>query len=393
MIASSSEKGFFAAHWDWLVVIIGALALAAAGVVLFLALGVDPEQEASDAVASLARRTSKEGGVEKVDLTAYEAATALFEKPVKIPEPAESQGSFLASDFRVFCEQGDANAEKKACGLPIPFGSKVCPICGAKQPEEAKIDLDSDGDGMSDEYEKAHGLDPNKDDRDDDLDKDGFTNQEEFEAGTDPKDPSSHPDYLNSLELRPPLKETYLSFYFDKITELPGGKYRYYFRDPNKKSSYGAKGVTYSALEGEEIGAAEAKAEARPGKAPKPATGFIVKSYEKKTERRKISAGQGEKKLEREVDVSVAVIERKSDGKRLSLTVGASKAKVAVDSKATLVYTRGEVKEFIVVQGDEIELNGVKYRVTTIAVEGSTAKVTVEQPETKAKKTLEAPVQ
>lgn len=398
MIAGSSSKGFFAAHWDWLVAALGAMALVAAASVAVMEFGADPDEAKADALSSLGRIPFKAGAIEPVDMAKFDEALEAYTNPPRVPEPEApdspetATGDFLSSDFRVYCEQGDPNDEKRSCGLPIPFGKTVCPICGAKQPEEAKIELDTDGDGFSDEWEKAHGLDPEKDDRDLDLDSDGFTNLEEFEAGTDPNDPTDHPSYLDSLSIKLPLIETYLPFYFDKVAELPGGKYRYYFRDPSKKSGYGAKGITYSVLEGEEIGAAEAVS----GKNPKLATGYVVKGYEKKSERRKISAGKGDKALEREVDVSVATIERKSDSKRLALTVGASKTKVAVDSKAVLVYTRGETKEFQVVQGDKIVLNGTEYRIAAIWTEGHTVKVAVEQSmpgEKKDKKTLEAKAQ
>ncbi|MFO1460558.1 MAG: lamin tail domain-containing protein [Verrucomicrobiota bacterium] len=50
---------------------------------------------------------------------------------------------------------------------------------------------DSDSDGMPDDWETAHGLDPRTDDSGLDPDQDGFSNLDEFLAGTDPKNAAS----------------------------------------------------------------------------------------------------------------------------------------------------------------------------------------------------------
>jgi len=53
--------------------------------------------------------------------------------------------------------------------------------------KSAPAPLDSDHDGMPDEWEKKYGLDPNDpSDAAKDLDGDGYTNLEEYLNGTDP---------------------------------------------------------------------------------------------------------------------------------------------------------------------------------------------------------------
>jgi hypothetical protein len=58
------------------------------------------------------------------------------------------------------------------------------------------VEADTDGDGMSDRYELANGLDPNGDDSAGDLDEDGATNIAEFNSGTDPQNPDTDGDGL-----------------------------------------------------------------------------------------------------------------------------------------------------------------------------------------------------
>jgi hypothetical protein len=64
---------------------------------------------------------------------------------------------------------------------------------------------DSDGDGMPDEWEEAHGLNPdNPNDRTQDLDSDGLQNYEEYLRDTDPQDPDTDADgVLDGLDLIP----------------------------------------------------------------------------------------------------------------------------------------------------------------------------------------------
>lgn len=79
------------------------------------------------------------------------------------------------------------NLESNAAG----FSNAKIVITGA---------LDTDNDGIPDNYELANGLDPNFDDSALDNDSDSLTNFEEFTAGTDPQDSDSDDDNLTDAE-------------------------------------------------------------------------------------------------------------------------------------------------------------------------------------------------
>ena len=355
MISRTGSKGFFAAHYDWIAVGLGAVVLVV-GIVFFVsALGDDPDEAAAAAVARIDRMKPAKTGVTPLDMSGLQSATSLIRKPILLAELVDERSeSFLASERRVLCKCGKAiSGDVRA----VP----VCPYCGAKQEEEKKAVLDADGDGLPDDWEKKYGLNPNDPaDANADLDGDEFTNLEEYEAKTDPKDPKDHPDYLDSLKIELPLKETSMPFVFRKANKIPAG-WRCEFFDPVRKDDYGRKGATLTAVIGEEIAD----------------TGFVLKGFAAKTARKAIKGGEG---LTKTIDVSEATVERKSDGKQITLVVQQGKsAKLApVDVQATLVYERASVKRLEVVPGSEIILSGTKFRVTEVKAVGKGAKVTVQ---------------
>ena len=372
MIARTGSKGFFAAHYEWLALGLGVIVL---GVGIFFyvsALGEDPDEAAMAESRRLDQMKPKDSGVTPVDMSGLQAASALIRKPVLVPEiPNEGAESFLASERRIIC---------KKCGKAAPASAKACPIlkangepCGGLFEEAKKVVLDADGDGLPDEWEKKYGLNVNDaSDANADLDGDEFTNLEEYVAKTDPKDRMDHPDYLDSLKIVLPLKSTSMPFVFRKANKIPSG-WRCEFFDPSRKDDYGRKGMTLTAVIGEEIAD----------------TGFVLKSHVEKTAREAIKGGEG---LTKEIDASEVVVERKSDGKQITLVVQRGKAvKLApVDVQATLRYERGAVKTIEAVPGEKIVLSGTEYKVTEIKASGKGAKVVVENVRTGRSRTLEA---
>ena len=256
-----------------------------------------------------------------------------------------------------------------------------CPACGAEQEAEKVVVLDADGDGLPDEWEKKMGLNPSDSaDASLDSDNDGFTNLEEYLAKTNPNDPKDHPDYLDSLKLQLPLKETYMPFIF--LEAMPVGKtWRCEFFNPDEKDDYGRMGRPLTAMVGEEI---VAKTVAK----TKSPSGFVLKEYVKKEAKRERKGMKGMIS----VDVSEAIVERKSDGKVMTLVKAENKrAKPApADVQATLLYERGSVRNIEVVPGSEFDLNGTKYKVLDVKAVGKGAEVVVENVVSGKKTTIKA---
>ena len=377
MISRFGNQNFFAAHYEWIALGVGVLALLGGAAVFVVSLGNDPDKAADAAVSRINGMKPSEHGVKALDMSGFESALSLLRKPPALADVSASAASFLASERRVICK----GTTEKPCGKAIPGDVKacpVCPFCGLKQEEEKKVVLDADGDGLPDEWERKFGLNPgDASDSDADADGDGFTNAEEFAAGTDPINKNDHPDYLDSLKVVLPLKETYMPFVFTQATQIPTG-WRCEFFDANQKDDYGRAGRMLSATIGEEIGLSVKKP-----------SGFVLKGYEKKEAKR---ARKGMKGMMVTVDVSEATVERKRDGKTVKLVIVENKkAKPApVDVQATLSYERGTVKNFDVVPGSEIDLNGSKYRVVAVERVGKGAKVTVENSLSGKKRVLEA---
>ena len=368
---AARKENFFSSHWDWLVCGAGLLALAGAGAVLAMGLGSSPEGAAAQFEAGLSAVKPMHEGVEEADLSVLQGSYRGAKTPPLLGVVDPKKANFLGSERRIVCQQGDPDVKEKSCGRPIPADAIECPFCHAKQ-MVAKVEIDLDHDGIPNDWEAKYSFNQNDAaDANLDPDRDGFTNLEEYQAGTDPRDPDSHPDYLDSLFVSGEMKQKFLPFYFKEANPIPGNTFRLTFLRLDTKSAYDNK---FSVKVGEMIKSADGKIN----------TGYVAKSYTPKTVQQAIRGSKDGGK--RAVDVSTVELVRK-DGKTLVARIG--DRRIPVEALIDLVYRRGDEKTFTVAAGSEIELNGRKYRVVKLEPSGKSCKVTILDLKTKKEKILQ----
>ncbi len=368
----ASRENFFKAHWDWLAMGGGIAVLIVSMAVLISRLGMSPEDGALRCEMRLKAAKPAHEGVPPADMTVFNSVLRTAKAPPTMMDIDSAKGSFLASGTRIVCKAEDdavgADGKPiKGCGRPVPIDAKSCPYCMVVQ--DTGITKEEEGIKKMREWSARYGVDVVKN-PDADSDNDGFTDGEEYEFASnggisDPKDPNSHPDYLDSLFVQGEMKQTVLPFYLQMVSPIPNG-FRFAFRDFTKKNAYG-QAMVYSVLLGEEIGK----------------TGYTVAKHEKKFEERVVRGSRGKK-----VKVAVSIVElvRKADGRKIIARL--NERKVPVDRQVDLVFRRGTEKRFTVKPGDKIKLLAREYRVVSFGGDVKSPEVRISDELTKVESTV-----
>jgi len=100
----------------------------------------------------------------------------------------------LDVSYAAYCDADPDYVPWYVPGTPHELAAEFVEIEGGQVLEmDWELPVDSDHDGMSDAWEREHGLDVGRDDADEDPDDDGLTNLEEYWLGLDPFDSDQAP--------------------------------------------------------------------------------------------------------------------------------------------------------------------------------------------------------
>ena len=110
------NENFLAAHYDWLVAGVGALALIGGAVLFFMS----SDEEAGDLPAVTNSSKTAATGVDEVDMQEFVVTMKTLRQPPQMASVPEAAESFLASEKRVKCVK---------CGKAIPADIKTTPKC------------------------------------------------------------------------------------------------------------------------------------------------------------------------------------------------------------------------------------------------------------------------
>ncbi len=256
-----------------------------------------------------------------IDTGPYQAAVDMLARPDTL-KYEDWTNSLTVPERRVWCVD---------CKMPIPFDARVCRFCNHVQPKPRGEREDWDKDGMKDEWERKHGLDPNDaSDAMTDADGDGYSNLTEFKAGTDPNDPEDFPPPEKDLWLVRLDAEAFPLLFRSKV-RLPDGL------------QFGINALDFSRTHFVEVG--------------EKVNGFTVSDYEEKKK------SVFKESLGREVQIDASELTLKRNEEQITLVIG--KRREYTKYSAILNFQM-ENKEFRVREGDQFVLKGIEYKVLDI---------------------------
>jgi hypothetical protein len=179
--------------------------------------------------ADLDRLSPEHGRAARTDDAPFEDALGRLKQPFQV---GDWTNAMFVPETRVYCID---------CRRPIPYTAASCPFCKAPQPPPEEMYADKDGDGMLDEWESAHALNPH-DPRDAGMDSDGdqFTNLEEFRAKTDPRDAQSSPPITVKLHVVR-IETVPFRLLFKSVSKLPDGSFMFALNTRDTGRTYFAK--------------------------------------------------------------------------------------------------------------------------------------------------------
>jgi len=327
----SRLAGPFRNHFDKILAVLAILGLIATAFLLVVRIGAERQsQQARISGFSSLFSTNRVDLVTSADSVETRSRLKNPEAITISPDAA----SLLVPGKRVSCSQ---------CRKPIPYDAIECAFCryvAGVATSPALSTVDTDGDGMSNEWEVKYGLNPSDaDDASEDPDGDGFSNIEEFKAGklggvsTDPKDPADVPPAW-MYERLVVLKTDALQFklVFKATTIAFDGSTNLCFNDKDSGRSYflpvGTQVLDFAIIKYDEL-----------------YTNVVSKT-----------TGSNR------VDISRATL-RSKDGRIIELTRNVPLEQW--DRTADIEY-RPERRKFTVQVGDEFEVKKRKYRVKEI---------------------------
>ncbi len=275
----------------------------------------------------------KSAKLEPASTSLYEMAVRMLHQPQIMRLSFTNEAGLFTPQNRVWCV---------FCTYPIPFAATECSYCKFAQPaihtEEANK-RDSEGKGILDEWRTKYFNHPFvlAEDRsrwDDDADEDGFVNLEEWRAGTNPRDPKDHPDWMQLVRFKG-LSTRLYPFVFTGVNRMPGGELQLVL---NMK---GGDGRTYWVKRGDPIGK----------------TGFVYSNCIQKIESVAVP-GVGVQKISR----YEAELFRLADGKLFLLRDNEPHATLEQDLTLTLTIA-GKTTEYHASLDGFLDMEGEKYKV------------------------------